>query len=775
MKIYALLIGVNRYDAGIGALKCAAKDARKLESLFDHRCRFQTRYLEQEDLHSGVVEQAIEQAGKELAGGGVFVFYFSGHGKQQGDDQIMLLPGAKRDLLEKGLTRHSGVFSYQTLRAMTSGWKGVRRLFIFDACRAMLPTKSGDMQPAFEGIGIRRDPGMANKTAWEAEHDFTELNSCGPGQASLELPEDKGGPGHGVFTLALLESLNTAFDDQCPVCVDERFVADLRTRMTAIAERHGERLCGEPTLYGEPVTLWEGLGGKTDDVRDQREEQRGQQIQGLIADFERQLGLGNLERPVTDNCRDTLNRLSGLDYSREELQYLSLRLEEALKDQVRQDCELRDEQRIAAARLAGTMEAYAQYLATCEECAHREEANQSIRSLKEGVESETVKADHLLWFEVSGDLGRLEAASGKWRTEEYRNKAKKEQTALRKQAEQEAAAEEKKKQEEVVRQAAEVKLQSEKDLVQQPEHRKTGWSRWVTGLEITSGACVFWVALINWGVLPPYNLEKIPILVALLPPSWLVVPRTNFSDPTTGMEFVYVKGGCYPMGNSFENADENEPVHEVCVSDYWLGKYEVTQGEWEKVMGNNPSNFKKGQRYPVEQVSWNDTQEFIKKLNSRSGWKYRLPTEAEWEYAARNGGKQVRFGTGKDTIGPDEANIYAGENYKKLYSRSGISRESTMAVGSFSPNGLGLYDMSGNVYEWCQDRFASDYYANSPQNNPVGPSSGTYRVIRGGSWGGEPLYAQAAYHHGHMADRNGGGSLGFRLALPPDQPSHGGR
>ena len=137
-------------------------------------------------------------------------------------------------------------------------------------------------------------------------------------------------------------------------------------------------------------------------------------------------------------------------------------------------------------------------------------------------------------------------------------------------------------------------------------------------------------------------------------------------------------------------------------------------------------------------MSWDDAQEFIEKLNARSGRKYRLPTEAEWEYAAREGGKKVRFGTGRDTIGPDEANFDASKKYKRSYSRAGKYRRKTVPEGSFSPNGLGLYDMSGNVEEWCSDRFALDYYKSSPRNNPTGPSFwftwGAGRVVRGGSF-----------------------------------------
>ncbi|PID77105.1 MAG: hypothetical protein CSB24_03225 [Deltaproteobacteria bacterium] len=247
----------------------------------------------------------------------------------------------------------------------------------------------------------------------------------------------------------------------------------------------------------------------------------------------------------------------------------------------------------------------------------------------------------------------------------------------------------------------------------------------------------------------------------------LVLPALK--DPATGMEFVYVKGGCYQMGNTFGNGEHNEkPIHQVCVKGFYMGKYEVTQGEWMKIMDSNPSMFKNGNRYPVEQVSWDDTQAYIKKLNRKSGKNYRLPTEAEWEYAAREGGKNTRFGTGKNTIESKEANFDAREKYKKNYSRAGLYRGQTVAVGSFAPNALGLYDMSGNVWEWCQDRW-HDSYMEAPRNGSAWESGSTSRrVLRGGSWYDAPEYVRASDRCGNPPD-NADSYLGFRLVYAVEQ------
>lgn len=247
-------------------------------------------------------------------------------------------------------------------------------------------------------------------------------------------------------------------------------------------------------------------------------------------------------------------------------------------------------------------------------------------------------------------------------------------------------------------------------------------------------------------------------------------PEKTYTDPTTGMEFVLVPGYCYQMGDNFGNGYKNEkPVHEVCIDSFYLGKYEVTQGEYTKITDSNPSDYKKGDRYPVEKVSWNDTQEFIRTLNSKSGKNFRLPTEAEWEYAAREGGKKVRFGTGKDTIGSEVANFDASDKHKQSYSHSGVYRGETTAAGSFQPNALGLFDMSGNVWEWCNDWYDKDYYDEGVKTNPKGPYSGSDRVIRGGGWRADPRNVRASIRS-RTSPGISGGDLGFRLALPVQRP-----
>ena len=232
----------------------------------------------------------------------------------------------------------------------------------------------------------------------------------------------------------------------------------------------------------------------------------------------------------------------------------------------------------------------------------------------------------------------------------------------------------------------------------------------------------------------------------------------TWRDPSTGMEFVWVPGGCYQMGcGSWASAcgDVEKPVHEVCVDGFWIGKYEVTQGQWRQVMGNNPSSFSRcGDDCPVEKVSWNDVQDFIRKLSSQSsgGYRFRLPSEAEWEYAARSGGKPEKYS--------------GGDNVDAVAWYSKNSGDKTHRVGTKQPNGLGIYDMSGNVWEWCQDVCAKNAYSKHSRNNPIYEVGGSDRVSRGGSWRLEPRYAQSALRSNSSPGYRGI-STGFRLLRTP--------
>ncbi|MDR1343397.1 MAG: formylglycine-generating enzyme family protein [Prevotellaceae bacterium] len=217
-------------------------------------------------------------------------------------------------------------------------------------------------------------------------------------------------------------------------------------------------------------------------------------------------------------------------------------------------------------------------------------------------------------------------------------------------------------------------------------------------------------------------------------------------------EMVLVQGGTFEMGCTNEQgsdcADDVQPVHSVTLSNFYIGKYEVTQAQWEALMDSNPSNFRGG-NLPVETVSWDDAQKFIERLNAATGKQYRLPTEAEWEYAARGGSKSKGY-------------QYSGSSsVEEVAWFSDNSEGATHPVGAKRPNELGIYDMSGNVWEWCYDRYGS--YPASAQHNPAGASSGSYRVFRGGSWAYDASYCPV-FDRGGNSSGDRGYSFGFRLA-----------
>jgi formylglycine-generating enzyme required for sulfatase activity/cytochrome oxidase Cu insertion factor (SCO1/SenC/PrrC family) len=262
----------------------------------------------------------------------------------------------------------------------------------------------------------------------------------------------------------------------------------------------------------------------------------------------------------------------------------------------------------------------------------------------------------------------------------------------------------------------------------------------------------------------------------------------------TMMEFISVKGGCYQMGDSFGVGGKNERiVHEVCVDDFSIGKYDVTRGDFRKFVDDTgfrteaengggcydwsgkkherfnwrSVHFPQDDRHPVVCVSWNDAVAFAEWLSVKTGKQYRLPTEAEWEYAARSGGKNEKFAGVSDQ---GELQRYANFCDKScVFVHRTESQDDghkfTSPVGSYMPNGLGLYDMTGNVLQWVDDWYGDMYYRDSPKDNPKGPDSGQYRMLRGGSWYMNPLYIRAAYRTwGTPAVRFD--DIGFRLVSP---------
>jgi formylglycine-generating enzyme required for sulfatase activity len=217
-------------------------------------------------------------------------------------------------------------------------------------------------------------------------------------------------------------------------------------------------------------------------------------------------------------------------------------------------------------------------------------------------------------------------------------------------------------------------------------------------------------------------------------------------------QMVFVQGGCFWMGTQIPDYANAQPVHEVCLDGFYISNAPVTQQQWKRVMGNNPSQFVNCPDCPVENVSWNDIQLFLQKLNEQTGLSYRLPTEAEWEYAANGGQREANSGT---------AIVQMHRNIAWYEENSGGR---TKPVRTRRPNSIGLYDMLGNVFEWCSDWYAADYYRVSPKHNPAGPHSGNQKVIRGGAWTSGHTYLHP-YYRAAMPPGLKTNNCGFRLAL----------
>ncbi|MDH5756901.1 MAG: SUMF1/EgtB/PvdO family nonheme iron enzyme [Nitrospinota bacterium] len=223
---------------------------------------------------------------------------------------------------------------------------------------------------------------------------------------------------------------------------------------------------------------------------------------------------------------------------------------------------------------------------------------------------------------------------------------------------------------------------------------------------------------------------------------------------------VIIRGGCFKMGDNFKEGNPDEfPAHNVCLDRYMIDKYEVTQGEYTEVMKNNPSWFANCPLCPVENVKWEEASKYCAAVGKR------LPTEAEWEFAARTRGKKMRFATESGVISGVEANYNATLNVQRYSSAAGGFRKKPVIVGSFPTNSMGVYDMAGNVSEWVSDWYASKYYEESPENNPGGPkaSADNLKVVRGGSWNSAAFPLRVSARDKREANTNSD-QIGFRCA-----------
>lgn len=232
-----------------------------------------------------------------------------------------------------------------------------------------------------------------------------------------------------------------------------------------------------------------------------------------------------------------------------------------------------------------------------------------------------------------------------------------------------------------------------------------------------------------------------------------------------GMKLMLIPPGEFQMGSPADEAEHSsdESQHHVRLTQpYYLGKFEVTQAEYEKVMGGNPSRFTGDARRPVETVSWHDAVEFCRRLSEREQKSYRLPTEAQWEYACR-AGTTTAFHWGITSNGT-ESNVDG--NYPYATMTKGTCLQRTTTVGNYAQNKFGVYDMHGNVWEWCHDGYDADYYSRSTAADPHGPADGLSRVLRGGSWNDYARLTRSANRYRTTPDDRNATS-GFRISRTP--------
>jgi len=267
------------------------------------------------------------------------------------------------------------------------------------------------------------------------------------------------------------------------------------------------------------------------------------------------------------------------------------------------------------------------------------------------------------------------------------------------------------------------------------------------------------------------NASLVPPATAVTAYSSPAEPKAGegFTEPVTSMEFVWVPGGCFEMGSGLNSLES--PVHRVCMEGFWLGKYEVTQGQWEKVMGSNPALFK-GDDLPVETVSWDDAQAFIAKLNQKGPGGFRLPSEAQWEYACRSGGQKQTYCGGEDvdrlawSRGPIGA-AGAGAPAQAAGPPDRSNEPNVIhPVGTKAPNGLGLHDMSGNVWEWVQDCWHDSYQGAPTDGRAWEYGECDYRVFRGGAYGNSANEVRATVRNRYRPLLRTD-TLGFRPARTP--------
>ena len=741
MKKLGLFIGVDRYtDQNITPLQCAARDARELARQFHRLLGFETTVLTHDELLQGrrVMDELLRIEGK-LSAGDVFVLFFAGHGKAlskhgEKSDQLFLLPHASTRILEKGIVAGEGVLSYQMIRAETDGWRGVQRAFIFDACRLPLEVnQSRDASNAarFDGEAVYRGIALGGPHEDDealASAPLVILNSCHDEQRAEELNNY----GHGLFTGSLLEVLAEYEQAQQSVIINENLIHDLAKRMQKLAREHGKRdTTQRPLRLGSALTLKEASAAPHVHAA----------IPLLLQHFERQFAAKQYTRPVGDNCQATLEKISDQGHSAPEL---NQRLQVALDQLETEEKRRRDQQKFDAASAIHSVEAYADYLKTCELCEQKEQAKVAIAGLKAATPH---RAEPLEPVPVKSRLVEP--------------------------------------------------VQTETLAIGGNNAKRI----WQVGGAIGLVLVLLWIGYQAWTSTSGSEVSPAPASAPAEPPASTPSPaaapaepainqqlaakatfQDKLSDGTAGPMMVVLPSGRFQMGSDLQDDEKNGPLVTIAQK-FAIGKYEVTNAEyqacvkakackepeWNDVSSEyhleKNSHYKRlgaaltGAQFPAVGVSWHNAKEYVAWLNANKQDKqgeYSLPSEAQWEYAARATTANVKT---KWAHGDDEALL---QNYAWYDKNSGGK---THQVGTLQPNDWGLYDMHGNVWEWVEDCYQGSYRG-APQDGSawqLNCDKDKIRVLRGGSWFDDAANSRSAIRDsGRPVYRIDG--VGFRVA-----------
>ena len=720
MSIVAVGLGVNVCkDPLIPVLLCCERDAREFTGLLKDGFGFDVHYLEERVTEH--IEERIEALGERLKPGDTFIFYFSGHGKAHWDDHYLLLPGARLAAFESGSVAVSGVLSYRNLKHITSGprWQGVHRFFIIDACRGHLTTtKSAGDALAFDGEYLLKDPKRRAARKEPGDENLTLLNSCALGASAVELP----GEGHGVFTAALLELLRGRKGRREPLVIDRGFVDSLGSAMTAKARHFGlpPELHHQPALVGEGLRLLLDVPGANDE--DDEVEWELAQVKGLAA-----LEAYVRRKPLGRHRQEALKLIAGLS------QQVPVGTTTPAVAVPQVAAVVEDVRPLPEAELAGAGKA-----------ADTRQPEKEVRGAEETIAAGGLPAQGKpAWLKAGGGVLVLVGLV-----------------------------------------VVVVMLTSGKKEVPSAPSAASAAAEAAAPLVVAVAAAKPSLPAVE--SIDGKSPEEVKDLQNRTAAALGVEARGK--PCAECLEEVVIPAGRFEMGSN--DKDSEKPVHRVTIGrPFALARTEVTVGQYMKCVdagGCRPPEwlepgskdnihtgsqdyYKKlgtaltGTDQPIVGVSWENAGEYVKWLSARTGKAYRLPSEAEWEYAARGGTKTHYW------WGDDASHEYM--NYGKDDCCGGLARgrdrwEYTAPVGQFPANAFGLHDMHGNVWEWVQDRWHGSYIEAGRLDDGNAWESGTavWRVLRGGSWSHDPQLAHSAnrksdapafrdYHYGFRPAR----------------------